>query len=259
MIAWPDATSGWVIYLITIILVGGGAETGKALAHWRRRHTSSDADRVLSTLAAPSIGLLALMIGFTFSMALSRFEARRSAVLIEANAIGTAALRGRMLPEPFRSNVAPLFKEYAMLRVGNKGDAIGSPVITEAVRRSLAIQETLWQTGMDAAMANSQVVPSGLFVQALNTMIDVHEARLTAAQSQVPSVVFVMLDGIAIIAFSFAGYGLELANARCRTGMWIMAVMMGSVIMLVADLDRPQSGFITVDQQPLLNVIDGMR
>jgi hypothetical protein len=175
----------------------------------------------------------------------------------ECNRYGGIA--GRMLPEPYSSDVAPLFKEYARLRVSNKGDSPGTSTIAEAVRRSLAIQETLWRTGMDAATVNSQVVPSGLFIQALNVMIDVHEERLMAAQSQVPSVVFVMLDGIAIVAFGFAGYGLELANARCRAGMWIMAVMMGSVIMLVADLDRPQSGFITVDQQPLLDIIDTIK
>jgi hypothetical protein len=259
MNAWLDATNEWVIYLSTIILIVGGVEAGVALARWQRRHPATDADRVLSTLAAPSIGLLALMIGFTFSMALSRFEARRSAVLTEANALGTAALRGRMLPEPYSSTVAPLFKEYARLRVASRGDTFDSPRATEALRRSLAIQESLWRAGMDAAAANPQVVPSGLFLQALNSLIDVHEERLTARRNEVPSVVFIILDGIAIVAFGFAGYGLQLANARCRAGLWIMAVMIGSVIMLVADLDRPQAGFITVDQQPLLDFIDGTR
>jgi hypothetical protein len=259
MNTWLDTTNGWVIYLLTIILIGGGMEAGEALGRWRRQHSTTYADRVLSTLAAPSIGLLALMIGFTFSMSLSRFEARRSAVLSEANAIGTAALRGRMLPEPYSTAVAPLFKEYAMLRVRNPGDVLGSPATAEAIRRSLAIQELLWREGMDATAANPQVVPSGLFIQALNTMIDVHQERLAAARNQVPPVVFIMLDGIAIIAFGFAGYGLQLANVPCRAGMWIMVVMMGSVIMLVNDLDRPQGGFITVDQRPLLNFIDGNR
>jgi hypothetical protein len=259
MNAWLDATNGWVIHMTTIILIGGGVEAGAAVARRWRRLPTSDADRVLSTLAAPSIGLLALMIGFTFAMALSRFDARRSAVLNEANAIGTAALLGRMLPEPYRSTVAPLFQEYAALRVRGKGGSIESSTTSEAISRSLAIQESLWRAGMDAAAASPQVVPSGLFIQALNTMIDVHEQRLTAGRSQVPAVVFVMLEGIAVVAFSFAGYGLQLANARCRAGMWIMAVLIGSVIMLVADLDRPQSGFITVDQQPLLDTIAGIR
>ena len=259
MNVWTASAYGWIAYLATIVFIGGGAEAGATLARWRGNRRTSDADRILSTLAAPSIGLLALMIGFTFSMALSRFDARNAAVLNEANAIGTAALRGRMLPEPYRSAVAPLFKEYTLLRIPNKGDVLGSPSTTEVVRRSLAIQESLWRAGMEAAAVDSRVVPLGLFIQALNVMIDVHEERLTAARGQVPSVVFVMLDGIAIVAFGFAGYGLALANARCRVGLWIMAIVMSSVIMLAADLDRPQTGFITVDQQPLLDIIDGGR
>jgi hypothetical protein len=256
---WLNANSEWVIYLVTILLIGGGAEAGAALARRRRERPSSDGDRFLSALAAPSIGLLALMIGFTFSMSLSRFEARRAAVLSEANAIGTAALRGQMLAEPYRSVVAPLFREYAMLRISRKGAVLGSAATIQAVQRSLTIQEELWRAGMDAAAANSQVVPAGLFLQALNTMIDVHEERLTANRNQVPSVVFVMIEGIAIIAFGFAGYGLQLANVASRRAMWVMALMMGSVIVLVLDLDRPQSGFITVDQSPLLDLLDGKR
>lgn len=252
-------TDQWIIHLLTIVLIGGAVEVGVVLARRRGGHNTSAADRFLSTLAAPSIGLLALMIGFTFSMALSRFDARRSAVLSEANAIGTAALRGQMLPEPYSSTVAPLFKEYATLRVVSRGSTFGAPAAKEVLRRSLAIQDSLWHAGMAASAANPQVVPSGLFIQALNAMIDVHEERLTAARNQVPSVVFVMLGGIAIIAFGFAGYGLQLAGVRFRGAMWVMAAMIGSVIMLVADLDSPQAGFIMVDQQPLLDFIDGQK
>ena len=259
MAEWLDATNGWILYLIAVILIGCGKEIGAALAGPARDRPASDGDRFLSALAAPSIGLLALMIGFTFSMSLSRFDARRSAVLSEANAIGTAALRGRMLPEPYSATVAPLFKEYATIRVGNPGDAITSPATAELVRRSLDIQEKLWRAGMDAAAANPQVVPSGLFIQALNTMIDVHQERLTAARNRVPWVVFLMLEGIAVVAFGFAGYGLRLANVRSRWAMWIMAAMIGGVILLVLDLDRAQSGFIMVSQQPLLDFIDGNR
>jgi hypothetical protein len=259
MTEWLNATSEWVIYLLTILFIGGGMEAGAVLARRRRDRPTSDGDRFLSALAAPSIGLLALMIGFTFSMALSRFEARKAVLLSEANAIGTAALRGQMLQEPYRSAVAPLFLEYTKIRVGTRGQLLESSATEQATRRSLEIQEELWRAGMDAAAANPQVVPSGLFIQALNTLIDVHEERLTAARNQVPSVIFVALEGIAIVAFGFAGYGLQLANVGCRKAMWIMAMMMGSVIMLVLDLDRPQAGLIMVDQRPLLDLINGKR
>ena len=104
MNAWFNTASIWEIYLVIVLLILGGKEIGTAFALRDRERPASDADRLLSSLAIPSIGLLALIIGFTFSMALSRFEARRLAVLSEANAIGTAALRGQMLPEPYKLN-----------------------------------------------------------------------------------------------------------------------------------------------------------
>jgi len=192
-------------------------------------------------------------------MALSRSEARRTAVLSEGNAIGTAALRGQMLPEPYRSIVAPLFREYAMICIASGTERPGSAKVDQGSQRSLEIQNELWRTGMAAAAANPQVVPSGLFIQALNTMIDAREERLSAARNQVPLVVFVLLEGIATVAFAFEGYGLQLAQVRNRAALWIMVVMVGSAIMRVVDLDRPQSGFITVDQSPLLDFLGGKR
>ena len=76
-------------------------------------------------------------------------------MLNEANAIGTAALRGRMLPEPYRSTVAPLLKEYVTLRIRNNGDALDSLSTTEVLRRSLAIQESFWRASMDVAAGDS--------------------------------------------------------------------------------------------------------
>src|SRR5262249_53666811 len=69
----------------------------------------------VSTLESAILGLLALMIGFTFAMALSRFEARRAAVLEEANAIGTTALRTRLLPAPHSTESLKLLREYVQI------------------------------------------------------------------------------------------------------------------------------------------------
>ena len=71
----------------------------------------------LTTLESAMLGLLALMIAFTFSMALSRFDLRRDALLNEANAIGTTALRARLLPEPHRTETLKLLQEYVQIRL----------------------------------------------------------------------------------------------------------------------------------------------
>jgi len=62
----------------------------------------------IGTLEAAVIGLLALLVGFTFAMVLARFDSRRDAVLNEANAIGTTALRARMLPQPYKKEILRL-------------------------------------------------------------------------------------------------------------------------------------------------------
>jgi hypothetical protein len=114
MANWLDTGNAWIIYVLTVLILVGAVECGSLLARRQRaRNPDTDADRFLSNLSTPSLGLLALMIGFTFAMSLSRFEARTAAVLDEAKAIGSAARLGRILAEPDSTEVTPLFKEYA--------------------------------------------------------------------------------------------------------------------------------------------------
>ena len=90
--------------LRTIFLVGLAAIFAVSELGWHlgMRNEGRGGSNI-STLESAMLGLLALIIGFTFAMALSRFEARREAVLNEANAIGTTALRARLLPDPHRA------------------------------------------------------------------------------------------------------------------------------------------------------------
>ena len=234
-------------------------EFGAWLANRHRvRDPDSDADRFLSSLSAPSLGLLALMIGFTFAMSLSRFEARTAAVQEEADAIRSAAMLGRMLTEPHSTAVAPLFKEYAELRVARRGEALGSEQTASRLRRSAELQERLWQQAMTAAKSDPDAVTTELFIQALNTMIGARAKRLAAVRNNVPAAVFLMLEALAVLALGFSGYGVAQARMHHRMALLLMALMIGSVIALILDLDRPQSGLITVSQQPLLDLIKSM-
>src|SRR3954470_8044718 len=118
------------------------------------------------------LGLLALIIGFTFAMALSRFEARRDAVLNEANSIGKTALRARLLAEPYRTEALKLLKEYVQIRLDIVQSERSLAEVKVTVDRSNAIQEALWQQAKSASVADSGMVPTGLFIQTLNEMID---------------------------------------------------------------------------------------
>src|SRR3954469_1859244 len=101
-------------FFVGMAIVFLASEFGWRLGIRTEGHTASGN---ISALEQSLLGLLALIVGFTFLMALTRFEARREAVLNEANAIGTTALRARLLPEPHRTESLKLLREYSKLRI----------------------------------------------------------------------------------------------------------------------------------------------
>lgn len=218
-----------------------------------RRNTRSSNDNI-ATLESAALGLLALMLAFTFSLSATRFEARRDALLSEANAIGTTALRARLLSDPYRSETLRLLRDYVAVRIeivrADSSLAESMPL----VNRSNALQEALWQEAKSLASHDRDVVPTGLFIQALNEMIDDQSKRLAALRNRVPNVIVVTLIAIAAVACAFVGYASALESKRRRLPVIVMVVLISMVIFLIADLDRPSSGFIKNDQQPMLDL-----
>jgi hypothetical protein len=213
----------------------------------------------VATLESAVLGLLALMIAFTFAMALTRFEARRDAILNEANAIGTTALRARLLPEPHRSEVLKLLREYVTIRVDVTRRMPSRSELTAAVDQSNQLQEALWQQTKAIAAKNTDVVPTGLFIQTLNEMIDNQAKRLAVLRNRVPDTVMLALFAVATIAGAFAGYASGLDERRSRMPVYLMGLLIAGVILLIVDLDRPGVGFIDVSQQPMIDTAASIR
>jgi hypothetical protein len=244
----------WLAYGLAVAIILAAAELGHLIGVGRRRGHPEDISADISTLVSAALGLLALMIGFTFSMSLGRYDVRRGALLDEANAIGTTDLRARMLPEPHASEVRTLLRDYVQLRIDLSRMPPSSTSLEQGVADSGEIQAKLWQHAMAVSAADPRSIPAGLFVQTLNEMIALQEKRLTAGRGRVPPAVFLLLYGIASVALGFSGYLTGLRGGRGRIPVAIMALMFASVIGLVGDIDRSRSGFITVDQQAMQNL-----
>ena len=239
---------------LTIILVGLAVILlASEIGRWLGARTEDRDSSNVSTLESAVFGLLALMLGFTFAMALSRFEARRDAVLNEANAIGTTALRARLLPEPERKEVLQLLKQYVKIRLEITQRPVSRTELMTAISQSNALQESLWQQAATLAAKNNGMVPTGLFVQTLNDMIDNQGKRLAALRNRVPNIVLLALFGIAVVGSGFAGYANGLEPRRTQVPVYITAVLVSGVILLILDLDRPSGGFIAVSQQPMID------
>jgi len=240
--------------LLTISLVGLAAILAAIeIGRWLGVHIGDQDDDNVSTLEAAAIGLLALMVGFTFAMSLSRFEARRDAILAEANAIGTTALRARLLPEPHRKEVLELLRNYVKVRLELTQHPTTPADLAAAIEKSNVLQEKLWQQAEAMLAIDKDVVPTGLFIQTLNEMIDDQAKRLAALRNRVPNVVQLALFAVAIIASGFAGYATGVNKRRSRFPVYIMGLLVGGVILLILDLDRPGAGFIEVSQQPMID------
>ena len=127
-----------------------------------------------------------------------------------------------------------------------------------AVDRSNDIQEALWLQVRALIVKDSGMVPTGLFIQALNEMIDDQAKRLAALRNRVPNVVLLGLFGIAAVVGGFAGYASGRDPKRTRLPVYMMGFLVATVILLILDLDRPSSGFITNNQQSMIDTAASM-
>lgn len=207
----------------------------------------------VSILEQAMLGLVALMMGFTFAMALTRLDARRDALLTEANAIGTAALRAHLLPEPEASKSVKLLRDYLQIELDLVHSPGPMPLLGTVVARSNEMQNNLWEEMRSASAKDGEMVPTGLYMQSLNEVFDSREKRLTALHSRVPPVVFLSLYAVSTIAMWFAGYASFVKQRLWRVPVYGMGVLLAAVILLIQDLDQPIGGFISVSQQPLLD------
>jgi hypothetical protein len=244
-------------YAFSILIVGLGGlalvlvstEIGWRIGVRVKAHSTNTIAALLQIL----FGLLALMVGFTFAMALTRFEARRDAVVNEANAVGTTALRARFLPEPHRAETLKLLREYVQIRIDYIQGGRSLAEHPEIIQRSNEIQEALWQQAKAVAAKDNAMVPTGIFIQTLNEMIDDQGKRLAALRNTIPNVLLATLFGITAIAGAIGGYATGLDRPHTRLPVYIVVVMVCAVIFVILDLDRPNVGFIRISHQPMVD------
>ena len=239
----------WVLLLATIGLVLVSLEIGFFLGS---RGQGENRLEVSGAMAGATLGLVAFMLAFTFNSAEGRHQARRAMVIDEANAIETTWLRAGFMAEPSRGTMRGLLRDYVNVRV--KG-ATGALDLSEALRQSDALQERMWNGAEEAGRSESGSIAIGLFVQSLNEVIDLHLKRLTVAvRNRVPGTIWLTLYLLMAIAMGMMGIQIGQSGAR-RVGLELaLAISFAMVLSVIADLDRPQEGFVTVSQQALLDL-----
>ena len=248
------STSAWVILPGLLALIMSAAEIGFRFGLKSEGKTDEKTRAQISVVEGALIGVLGLLLGFTMSMAVGRFEARRELVVDEANAIGTSWLRTRLLPEPQRSEIANLLRQYVDLRV-QVADASGDiRTIRVARQEGQRIQGKFWAIAAAYGQTDPNPVKTGLLLQSLNQTIDLEATRWAALQNHVPSAVIYVNMMLAVLTALLVAYSFGTNGLRHQMSMWSLAFAILVVLGVIIDLDRPRRGFIRVSQQPLIDL-----
>jgi hypothetical protein len=256
MLDWLYEIPLWVMWLVSIALIFGSAKLGARFGRRARERGEGDSD--LGTLTGAALGLLALLVGFSFSLALARHDARRLLVVEEANAIGSTANFALMLPDPAQRPILEALREYTTVRL-SFGVPFGGEKLDRDIARSLELQATLWQQAVAVTKAEPpQSLAVHRFVSSLNEVNNIHERRLTGLLYRVPPILMAMLIAIAMVAMGFTGLHIGSSGAPRPIAMLLMSITVSFVITLIADLDRPTRGLINVPVQALQDALNGL-
>ena len=249
-----DALPLWL--LLTLTCAGSFAALEAGYRYGMRRHNHAPEKKSpVGVIVGAILALFAFLLAFTFGSAGNRYESRRQAVLDEANAIGTTYLRAQMLHEPQRAESLKLLREYVDLRV----EGIREARIQETISGSEKIQAALWVEARKEAEAHPTPITAA-YVVSLNQMIDIHSTRVQVGiTNRVPSTIWFGLYVLSFLGMASVGYQTGLTGTRRSPAMAILVIAFASVMFLIADLDRPNAGFITVSQDAMTSVQASMR
>jgi len=240
----PALPSGGMRVFWSVAVVVGMpvcCQVGYWLGRHARRRPDGDAMSHTMNWQAAVLALGALLIGFTFSMATQRFEYRKKILLNEANAIGTAYLRTRVVDDPAGEDIRALMRQYIDRRIALY-DVSDAASVAAVERASAVLQQQIWSQVMTAARGYQRPVMTGLLVTAVNEMIDVADERRAVRENPVPYTAFVVLVLVTGVAMVSIGYTCGVTGKKLLFGMLVMPLLTAAVVVLVYDLADVSSG-----------------
>jgi len=247
--------SSVIIALVLLIFLMLALEIGYRLGLRSQLILNESIKTQVGAIQASLLGILALLLGFTFSISLQHYGSRSEAVVNEANAIGTAILRAQLLPSTVREEAQNLMDKYLNLRIQAGKISLDKNTKRDPLLvKSQQNFDALWGYARRAAHEDGGPVTSGLFIQSLNEVIDSFGRRDAELNRQVPEIVLLLLFITYIMTGAMVGYGSGLAGHRASFATYILVALIVVVVFIVIDLDRPRRGFIEVSQESLTNL-----
>jgi len=239
-----------LVFVATFVGLWAAARIGT----WIRKRTHTPEEDLrddFSAILAATLTLLGLLIGFSFSMATTRYDLRKSLEEGEANAIGTEYLRADLLPAVDASKVRPLLRDYLDQRILFYS-AEDDEVLRKADARTAALQGELWSAVR--VPASAQPTPlMALVLAGMNDVLNSQGYTQAAFWNRIPIAAWRLMAAIAIFCNILMGFGSHGTKAASRL-LLVLPLIVGVAFMLIADIDSPRHGLIRVTPQNLLSL-----
>jgi hypothetical protein len=201
----------------------------------------------LGTLDGAVLGLMGLLVAFTFTGAATRFDARRSLVTEHVNAIGTAWLRLDLLAAPEREKAREGFRRYVDTQLDILGNSGNNDAVLAGMDRLSSIQQEIWETLVQAAKSDKSLPLTQTVLPPVNEMFDLSTTRYMAARQHPPVAVFLMLGLLVLVSGLMAGYGMAKAVRQSTLHLFGFAALMALSVYLILDIEYPRLGIIRID------------
>lgn len=245
----------WLLFFASLAVFLLVFEAGYRLGKRTEGNIDEPTKSWITTIDQVMLGMLSLLLAFSFSMAEQRFDTRKRLVVDEANAIGTTYLRAQWLPEPRRTEISKLLRQYVDLRLpADLQTRNEEELVQQMAAQSDQLQDQLWSHAVEIAKRDSASPIAALFIATLNETIDLQTKRLAAFHNHVPAIILLLLYLFAAFAILVTGY---VSGFRSRQSLFVMFTMIGLLtffLFVIVDLDRPQRGLITVSQESLIGL-----
>lgn len=226
--------------------------------YWRKRRgpMSDDERDELNLILTSALTLLALIIGFSFSMAVGRYDLRKNDEATEANAIGTEYLRSGLLGTPDASRVRQLLQQYIDERIASyEGTSVSD--IRGLTASTRALQNEMWVIVEREARKRPNSV-NALVATGMNDVIDSEGLSTAAWANRIPVEAWLLMLAIAVCCCALIGYDTKLATLMVG-GHLILPVLIAISFYLIADLDSAQHGLIRVTPENLIATSQSMK
>jgi hypothetical protein len=243
-----------IFFLCSWLVLWFAAQVGAVLR--RRRPLKDDEREDFNVVQTATLTLLGLIIGFSFSMAISRYDQRKNYEEAEANAIGTEYVRAGLLPVADAPAVHAQLRKYLALRISfyrNRSASELQQINADTAR----LQTEMWSAVQAPALAQPTPV-TALAVAGMNDVLNSQGYTQAAWWNRIPSSAWGLMIAIAVCCNVLVGYGARTTKARAGL-LFVLPLVVSISFLLIADIDSPRSGFIHIVPQNLVSLSQSLQ